>query len=63
MASFWTHIPKAIETVVDNGEVRENNDNIQDKKLTEQNQKQRCVCAKVFPFKNFKSMIRSAKAI
>jgi len=48
MASFWTHISKAVETVADDGEVHENFENIIDKKQTEAIKKQRCVCAKVF---------------
>ena len=47
MASFWTHIPKSIETVSDSTDVKENFDNITDIKQFQNLEKQRCVCSQV----------------
>ena len=47
MASFWTSLPNAIESLQDAESVKENFDNIVDLKSIEHSQKQRCVCSQV----------------
>lgn len=53
MASFWAHLPKAVEVKSDIENVKENLDNVANVRYLNNTEKQRCVCAKVYPKFNY----------